>query len=82
VVTNIQSQLTLAEWAVVHRQADIYQQSLLQVDNWLQHYFSIDSPLVQSMLKTTDALKKVSVNPATPIISRSIDALAQLKLNP
>ncbi len=34
VVTNIQSQLTLAEWAAVHRQAAIYEQSLLQVENW------------------------------------------------
>ncbi len=78
VVTNLQSQLTLAQWAVVHRQADVYQQSLLQVNNWLQRYFSAESPLVQSMLKTTESLQKISVNPTVPNISRSLDALAKI----
>lgn len=79
VVTNIQSQLTLAQWAAVHRQESIYGQSLAQVEDWLQHYFSGDSPLVQSMLKTIANLKTTSVNPSTPDISRSLDALQSMQ---
>lgn len=78
IVTNIQSQLTLAQWAAVHRQENIYTQSLVQVENWLQHYFSNDMPLVQGMLKTVADLKTISVNPSTPEISRSLDALQKI----
>lgn len=74
-ITNVQSQLTLAEWAVIHRQEKIYQQSLLQVDTWLQHYFSPDNTVVQSMLSTLKALQNISVNPTMPSISHSMDAL-------
>jgi len=79
VVTNIQSQLTLAQWAAVHRQQKIYQQSLLQVDTWLQRYFSADNALVKSMLKTVGDLKDVVINPETPTISLSLDALKKIK---
>jgi uroporphyrin-3 C-methyltransferase len=78
IITNIQSQLTLAEWAVIHRQEKIYQQSLSQIDTWLQHYFSTDNTVVQSMLSTLKTLQNISVNPATPNLLHSIDTLKTL----
>lgn len=78
IVTNIQSQLTLVEWAIIHRQTDIYKQGLLQVENWLQRYFPGDDPLVESMLKTIAGLKTTSINPPTPNISRSLEALQNI----
>lgn len=79
IVTNIQSQLSLAQWAAVHRQTTIYKQSLLSVETWLQRYFSGDNPLVQGILKTVADLKMVPVNPSTPTISTSLDALQKMK---
>lgn len=79
VITNLQSQLTLVQWAAINRQPKIYQQSLLQVDTWLRRYFSADNALVQNMLKTVEELKNISVNPKTPTILRSLDALEQIK---
>ncbi len=78
-ITNIQSQLTLAQWAVVHRQQDTYQQALTQVTDWLTRYYSPENPLVHGMLQQIDEIKTIIVNPAMPDISHSLDAIQRAK---
>jgi uroporphyrin-3 C-methyltransferase len=75
IITNIQSQLSLAEWAAVHREAKIYQQSLKQVATWINRYFSAASPQVATMLTALDELKKISIDLPAPTIERSLAAL-------
>lgn len=74
-VTNIQSQLTLAQWAVIRRQDKIYQQTLTQVTDWLEHYYSTTNPAVKGMLQDIAALKTLDINPPMPDISHSLEAL-------
>lgn len=79
IVTNIQSQLTLAQWAAIHRQTAVYQQSLQQIVDWLNRYYAKENPLVQSMLKDMDGLKSIEVNPIVPNIDHSLEAIQTLK---
>jgi uroporphyrin-3 C-methyltransferase len=75
IITNIQSQLNLAQWAVVNHDADIYKHSLLQVTHWLQRYFSDKDSVVQNMLQTLEEMQAMTVNPSMPNISHSLEAL-------
>jgi len=63
VITNIQSQLGLAAWAAIHRQPNIYRQSLSQVEIELGRYFATDNATVKSMQNALKELANITVNP-------------------
>ena len=77
VITNIQSQLSLAQWAVLHQQATIYQQSLDQASSWINRYFPASEPAVAAVLKQLQTLRQISVKPELPDLSRSLQAITQ-----
>jgi uroporphyrin-3 C-methyltransferase len=74
-VLNIQSKLSQAEWAVLHQQPEIYQQSLRQVIAWVQQYFTQNATITQSVLQELTELQKANVKPVKPTISNSLNAI-------
>jgi uroporphyrin-3 C-methyltransferase len=72
---NIQLQLTQAEWALLHQQAAIYQQSLQQAIIWINQYFAQKSPLTQSVTQQLTELKNLSIKPAVPNLDNSLRAV-------
>lgn len=78
VVTNIQTQLTLAQWAALHQQELIYKQSIAQARNWIDRYFAPDDAKVKTAQILLNNLTAVNVNPAIPDLSQSLQAIQKL----
>lgn len=79
VITNIQSQLALAQWAVLHHQPEVFQQSLARARTWIAQYFPSDNFTVQTLLQKLRDLQKISVkSPSLPDLSRSVEAIRRL----
>lgn len=76
-ITNIQFQLAMAQWAVIHQQPDLYQQSLNQAARWLTRYYSPGDPAVKSIASELQNLKTQVIKPALPDLSNSIEAIQQ-----
>ncbi len=77
IVANIQSQLAIAQWAVLHRQPEVYQQALNQAATWIQRYFPADNPVVQALLKNLHELLTIPVKSPLPNLDRSVQAILQ-----
>lgn len=75
VVTNIQTQLSLAQWAALHQQALIYKQSIAQARDWIGRYFAPDDAKVKTAQILLNNLMAVDVNPAIPDLSQSLQAV-------
>ncbi|HVV69861.1 MAG TPA: uroporphyrinogen-III C-methyltransferase [Gammaproteobacteria bacterium] len=78
VVTNIQTQLTLAQWAALHHEEQIYKQSIAQARNWIGRYFAPDDAKVKTAQILLNNLMAVNVNPAIPDLSQSLQAIQKL----
>jgi uroporphyrin-3 C-methyltransferase len=76
-VINIQAQLTLAQWAIIHQKPEVYAQSLKQAIDWIGRYFLASDPTVISVLQQLEELSKIDVKPALPDVSHSLDAIQQ-----
>jgi uroporphyrin-3 C-methyltransferase len=77
VIINIQTQLAMAQWAVLYRQPEIYQQSLTQADTWTRRYFAEDHSDTQAFLKGLNALLEIPIKPNLPDLT---DSLRQIEL--
>lgn len=76
-ITNIQTQLTMAQWAALHQQPKIYQQSLQQAKIWITRYFSPDTSAVKAILQRLQELAQVDIAPDLPDLSHSLQAVEQ-----
>jgi uroporphyrin-3 C-methyltransferase len=76
-ITNIQFQLAMAQWAVIHQQQDLYQQSLNQAVRWLTRYYSPSDPAVKAIATDLQNLKNQVIKPQLPDLSNSIEAIQQ-----
>lgn len=74
-ILNIQLKLSQAQWAALHQQPEIYQQSLQQAINWIRQYFVQNNTLTQNVLENLIELQKVTIKPAVPDISNSLNLL-------
>jgi len=74
-ILNIQLQLSQAQWAVLHQQPEIYQQSLQQADSWIKQYFLQKETITQSVLQQLAELQNTNVKPVLPNISNSLNAI-------
>ncbi len=72
---NIQLQLANAQWALLNQQPAIYQHSLKQASNWIQHYFVTNSPATKSALTTLAMLQKQQIVQQLPKLSQSLNAI-------
>lgn len=83
IYANLQATLGNAGWAVLHHDAEIYQANLQQATDWIRHYFSLNSPLTQTVLNELQTLRTVSVQPAKDVVLLSPKAFEEyLKAEP
>lgn len=75
-VENIQLQLAIAEWAVLHRNQTIYQKSLDQAAVWVKRYFH-ENTATGSVLQSLSSLQRQNVEPDMPSLAQSIDAVKE-----
>jgi uroporphyrin-3 C-methyltransferase len=66
---NIHAMFYQAMTAVVHKQPEIYNASLLQAKTWIEKYFQPNSPLTQSALKEIEKLQAVNLHPTLPVLT-------------
>lgn len=66
---NLHAQLETAMWSVLHRNAAIYQTSLIQAIRLTQTYFTQDAENTKKFIENLQALQKLYIEP--PIISLS-----------
>lgn len=71
---NLHAQLQNAMWAVLHRDNDIYQASLMSAAKWIQQYFDQDAPETKTILQNIAELQKMNIKPA----ELNLDATLQL----
>ena len=74
-VENIQLQLSLASWAVIHKEPAVFTASLNQASDWVQNYFVASKPITQSVMSTLQNLKSENISPQAPNINSSLDAI-------
>jgi uroporphyrin-3 C-methyltransferase len=69
---NLHAQLESAMWAVLHRDQDVYQASLLRTSAWIQQYFVQDAAATTSTIKRLDDLQKINIQPPTTNLSATL----------
>lgn len=72
---NLQSELEKAQWSLLHRQAAIYQSSLVQALNWIKQYAVADSSITKQLQQNLMQLQQINIHPATPNLTGSLQAL-------
>lgn len=75
IVTNMQFQLSMAQWAALHQQPTVYQESLNHAATWLRRYYSSADVAVKNILTNLDELQATSVKPAAVDLSQSLQAI-------
>lgn len=74
---NIELQLQMAQWAVVHRAPQIYNLSLTRVFRWSTQYFLNNSAVTQNVIKQISDLQKINIAPPLPDLSSTLVAIQQ-----
>lgn len=62
---NLHAQMESAMWAVLHRNADVYQASLNRMITWIQQYFAQDAAQTKTVLDSLRALQAENIQPPT-----------------
>lgn len=78
-IENVRLQIAQAQWAVLHQQPAIYQQSLIQAIQWLKDYFVQSSNSTQSVISALENLQTVTIKPTVPDLSVTLKLLPQSK---
>lgn len=60
---NLHAQMEGIMWAVLHRNAGIYQASLARTIAWMKQYPVQDAPATKNILQKLDELKQVNIQP-------------------
>lgn len=79
VIQMIQLQLSEAAFAVLHRQADVYQASLNQAMQLLTKNFAAENSSTSAMLQQLSQLKQTNIKPNLPSLDAVFTALDQAK---
>lgn len=75
-IENIQFQLSLASWAVLHRDAKLYQHALTQASTWVKNYMK-QTESTQGLLTALQQLQAIDVAPNTPTLEAVLVAVKQ-----
>lgn len=78
VTTNIQTQLTMAQWAALHHQQVIYWQAIDSAKTWISRYYAKNDAAVKAVLAILANLATINVNPNVPDLAQSLQALQAL----
>lgn len=75
---NLQLLLQQAQWALLHRQQNIYQNSLQQAKEAIHKYFSGSFSTTQTLIQTITELEKINLQPNLPDLTPTLVAIASL----
>ena len=75
---NLQLMLGQAQLALLMRDNNLYQQSLLKSRSWLQRYAVTDSAVGQTLAQELDRLLVIDVDPVLPALGQSLSLIGQL----
>tara|TARA_R110000868_G_scaffold158036_4_gene385909 strand:+ start:76722 stop:77720 length:999 start_codon:yes stop_codon:yes gene_type:complete len=64
-----------AQWAVLHRQKQVYHASLKQIQFLLKRYYSVPNPRTQAMLTSLAQLQAATIAPNLPSIKPALVAI-------
>ena len=78
---NIITQLTMAQWALLHHNAMVYQSALQNVNEWTTRYFALTTER-DAVLATLTQLMSVNIVPVLPSLTNTMAALTQVNLLP
>lgn len=76
---NINFSLRQAEWAVLQEQPELYQNSLKQIKALLSNYY-MQSETRDQVLSRIDNLAQINIQPKIPPLTRSMQALSEIKI--
>lgn len=69
---NLHAEMESAMWAVLQRNADVYQASLARIEEWITPYFVADAPETKTMLQNIQDLRKVNIKPPAVNLSSTL----------
>jgi uroporphyrin-3 C-methyltransferase len=75
---NIEFMLEQAEWAVLHRDSQIYNSALKRAEQMIHVYLAHNLSELNNVSQTLQKLQKININPPMPDISQSIQAINEL----
>ena len=78
---NIQLKMAEAEWAVLHHNKAVYQQSLKTVQQWLTDEYS-DQAAAADALGTLQSLLTIDVNPTLPDLTHTLSTFNAIPIQP
>ncbi|MDP1574542.1 MAG: uroporphyrinogen-III C-methyltransferase [Coxiellaceae bacterium] len=78
---NIITQLTMAQWALLHHNSTIYQSALQNVNEWTTRYFALTTER-DGVSATLAQLMSVNIKPVLPALTNTLAALSQVNLLP
>lgn len=58
---NLHAEIQNAMWAVLHRNATVYQASITHLISWIRQYFVQDAPATNNMLQSLAALQAIDI---------------------
>lgn len=74
---NLQLLLEQAQWAALHGQVNIYQNSLRQAESYVQVYFAQDAAATRAFRHALDELQKIDIQPKLPDITALLQEVQQ-----
>lgn len=74
---NLQLKLEAARLALLQGNEQVWHDSLNQASKWLQGYFDVNNPGVRSAMNTLSQLNQVTIQPALPDITASLQLLRE-----
>ncbi len=77
---NLQLILQQAQWAVLQHEQAIYQYSLTQASEWIQHYFADNDQATIALQANISQLQKINLAPSTPNLNALINQVHTLQM--
>jgi uroporphyrin-3 C-methyltransferase len=78
---NLSLKIQLVQWAASEQKAEVYQQTLLDIQQWLNEFFDMSLPVNQKFYQATEQLKKQTIHYDYPSDLRSLAAIKRLLTN-
>ncbi|AAZ24325.1 uroporphyrinogen-III C-methyltransferase [Colwellia psychrerythraea] len=75
---NLSLKIQLVQWAASEQKEEIYQQTLLDIQQWLNEFFDMNSPVNKRFYQSIEQLKQQTIHYDYPSDLRSLAAIKRL----
>jgi len=75
---NLSLKIQLAQWAASEQKADIYQQTLIDIQTWMNEFFDMEADINQKFYQTLKQVKKHTIYYDYPSNLSSLTAIQRL----